>query len=82
MSESYIVTFEIPVSSVDTKHIFWVCFRFLNFNSKESFWNFLLSDHVQNTTEKSVCAKLFTISSSSTFENGDVREAHAKGASN
>ena len=28
MSESYIVTLEIPVFSVDTKHSFWVCFQF------------------------------------------------------
>ena len=28
MSESYIVTLEIPVFSEDTKHLFWFCFQF------------------------------------------------------
>ena len=75
MSESYIVTLAIPVFSVDTKHSFWFLF---NFNSNESFWNFLLSQHFQNKTEKAVCAKLFTISSSATCENGDVGKAHTQ----
>ena len=74
MSESYIVTLEILVFSVETKHSVLCLFSISIQRSR--FGDASYPSIVKHTTEKAVCAKLFTISSSSTFENGDVGQAH------
>ena len=72
MSESYLVTLEIPVFSVDTINMLWVCFQF---RIKEVVCELPLIQAFSNQNLKSSCAKLFTMSSSSTLENGEVWEA-------